>query len=74
VVPGSEAVDETHLTGVPYGVQRAVGRVFGPVGRALGYCVTYDRYLEESFWRSGSDDGGTERIDGIEREVELCPE
>jgi len=66
--------------------------VFGPVGRALGYRATYDRYLEESFWRSGSDDGGnddhgnlaaadlrlsdggTGRIDGIEREVELFPE
>jgi mannose-6-phosphate isomerase-like protein (cupin superfamily) len=43
-------LDETHFAGVPYGVQRAVGRVFGPVGRALGYRATYDRYLEESFW------------------------
>lgn len=59
-VIAEEAVDETHLAGVPYGVQRAVGRVFGPVGRALGYRATYDRYLEESFWRSGSEDGGND--------------
>ena len=49
------AVDETYFAGVPYGVQRAVGRVLGPVGRALGYRATYDRYLEESFWRDGDD-------------------
>ena len=49
------ALEETYFAGVPYGVQRAVGRAFGPVGRALGYRATYDRYLEESFWRTGSD-------------------
>lgn len=52
------ALEETYFAGVPYGVQRAVGRVFGPVGRALGYRATYDRYLEESFWRSAGDDSG----------------
>ena len=59
-VIAEETVDETYFAGVPYGVQRAVGRVFGPVGRALGYRATYDRYLDESFWRSGSDDGGND--------------
>jgi len=53
-VIAEEALDETYFAGVPYGVQRAVGRVFGPVGRALGYRATYDRYLEESFWREGA--------------------
>jgi len=52
------ALDETYFAGVPYGVQRAVGRVFGPIGRALGYRATYDRYLEESFWRSEGDEPG----------------
>lgn len=54
-VIAESAVEETYFAGVPYGVQRAVGRVLGPVGRALGYRATYDRYLEESFWRDGDD-------------------
>ncbi|MEF8876985.1 MAG: cupin domain-containing protein [Haloarculaceae archaeon] len=62
-VIAEEALDETYFAGVPYGVQRAVGRVFGPVGRALGYRATYDRYLEESFWREGTG-AGAERADG----------
>jgi mannose-6-phosphate isomerase-like protein (cupin superfamily) len=49
-------LDETHFADVPYGIQRAVGRVFGPVGRALGYRATYDRYLEESFWRTADEE------------------
>lgn len=66
-VIAEEAVDETHLAGVPYSVQRAVGRVFGPVGRALGYRATYDRYLEESFWRDAAADEDPDepgRVDG----------
>ena len=55
------ALDETYFAGVPYGVQRAVGRVFGPVGRALGYRATYDRYLEESFWRAANEEAADER-------------
>lgn len=65
-VIAEEALEETYFAGVPYGVQRAVGRVFGPVGRALGYRATYDRYLEESFWRAEDDGPGeTGRSDGI---------
>ncbi|MFC6940803.1 cupin domain-containing protein [Salinirubellus sp. GCM10025818] len=52
------ALEETYFADVPYGVQRAVGRLFGPLGRALGYRATYDRYLEESFWRGESDGSG----------------
>lgn len=65
-VIAEEALEETYLAGVPYGVQRAVGRVFGPVGRVLGYRATYDRYLEESFWRTGGDGPGRDagRADG----------
>lgn len=50
------ALEETYFAGVPHEVQRAVGRVFGPVGRALGYRATYDRYLEESFWRTAEEE------------------
>ena len=57
-VIAEEALEETHFAGVPYGLQRAVGRVFGPVGRALGYRATYDRYLDESFWRGEGDGTG----------------
>jgi mannose-6-phosphate isomerase-like protein (cupin superfamily) len=57
-VIAEEALEETHFAGVPYGLQRAVGRVFGPVGRALGYRATYDRYLDESFWRGEGDRTG----------------
>jgi mannose-6-phosphate isomerase-like protein (cupin superfamily) len=55
------ALDETYFAGVPYGVQRAVGRVFGPVGRALGYRATYDRYLEESFLWAADGETASER-------------
>ena len=60
-VIAEKALDETYFADVPYGVQRAVGRVFGPVGRALGYRATYDRYLEESFWRTADEEAAGER-------------
>jgi mannose-6-phosphate isomerase-like protein (cupin superfamily) len=46
----AEGVDETYAAGVPRPLQEAFGALVGPVGRALGYRATYDRYLEESFW------------------------
>jgi mannose-6-phosphate isomerase-like protein (cupin superfamily) len=46
-----ETLDETYFTGVPYGVQRALGGTFGPLARALGYEATQERYLDEAFWR-----------------------
>lgn len=57
-----ETLDETYFTGVPYGVQRALGEAFGPLSRALGYEATEERYLDEAFWRarateSASSDG-----------------
>jgi mannose-6-phosphate isomerase-like protein (cupin superfamily) len=50
-VLAEETIDETYFTAVPYGLQRAVGDLLGPVGRALGYRATYDRYLSEGYWR-----------------------
>jgi hypothetical protein len=52
------ALEETYFADVPYEVQQAVGRLFDPLGRALGYRATYDRYLEESF-RRGEHDGSS---------------
>jgi mannose-6-phosphate isomerase-like protein (cupin superfamily) len=49
-VLAEETIDETYFTAVPYGVQRAFGDVVGPIGRALGYRPTYDRYLTEDYW------------------------
>lgn len=42
---------ETYLTDAPYALQRAYGRLVGPLARALGYRATYEEYLEEEFWR-----------------------
>jgi mannose-6-phosphate isomerase-like protein (cupin superfamily) len=53
---------ETYFTGVPRQLQDAAGEVFGPLARALGYSATYDRYLEESFWRHR--DEGTQATEG----------
>jgi hypothetical protein len=59
-------LEETYFTGVPYGVQRALGDTFGPLARALGYEATDERYLDEGFWRAraGGDDGQSRR--GVE--------
>jgi quercetin dioxygenase-like cupin family protein len=40
----------TYFTDTPSPVQRALAEVFGPVGRALGYRATYERYLDAAFW------------------------
>lgn len=49
-VMAEATLDETHFADVPRTVQRAFGTLLGPVGRALGYEATYDRYTDESFW------------------------
>ena len=51
-------LDETYFTGVPYGVQKALGETFGPLARALEYEPTEDRYLDEAFWRERADEVG----------------
>lgn len=45
-----EMKDVMYLASPPYAVQRALWTVFAPVGRALGYRPTYDRYLRPGFW------------------------
>jgi mannose-6-phosphate isomerase-like protein (cupin superfamily) len=52
-------LEETYFTGVPYGVQKALGEALGPLARAMGYEATEDRYLDEAFWRG--------RVDGADR-------
>jgi mannose-6-phosphate isomerase-like protein (cupin superfamily) len=54
-------LEETYFTGVPYGVQRALGETLGPVARALGYEPVEERFLTESFWRARADEDGTSR-------------
>ncbi len=44
----------TYLAGLPISLQRAYGRLLGPVARRFGYEATYDRYLDEAFWRERS--------------------
>lgn len=51
-VMADETLDDVYFTAVPRPLQRAVGSVLGPVGRALGYDATYERYLDEEFWRA----------------------
>lgn len=51
-VMAEATLDETYFADVPYPVQRAFGELLGPVGRALGYEATYDRYTDEAFWRA----------------------
>lgn len=45
-----EMRDVLYLASPPYAVQRALWTIFAPVGRALGYRATYDRYLRPAFW------------------------
>jgi len=42
--------DVLYLADPPRAVQKALWTVFGPIGRALGYRATYDRYLRPDFW------------------------
>jgi hypothetical protein len=53
-------LDETYFTGVPYGVQKALGEAFGPIARAFGYEPTDERYLDGAFWRDRLDDADSE--------------
>lgn len=57
-VMAEATLDETYFADVPYPVQRAFGDLLGPVGRALGYEATYDRYTDEAFWREHAPSGG----------------
>ena len=50
-VMAAETIDDVYFTDVPYPVQRAVGTTLGPVGRALGYSATYERFLDEAYWQ-----------------------
>jgi len=52
MVMAEAAADETRFVSPPEPVQRALAGVFGPLGRAFGYRATYDRYLDEGFWRA----------------------
>lgn len=49
-----EMRDVLYLVSPPYPVQRALWTVFAPLGRALGYRATYDRYLRPAFWEDAS--------------------
>lgn len=51
-VMAEATLDETYFADVPRTIQRAFGELLGPVGRALGYEATYERYTSESFWRA----------------------
>jgi quercetin dioxygenase-like cupin family protein len=55
-VMAEATLDETYFADVPYPVQRAFGDLLGPVGRALGYEATYEKYTEASFWRAMADE------------------
>lgn len=46
--------DTMYLSSPPRIVQAALWNVFAPIGRALGYQATYDRYLRLSFWEPTS--------------------
>jgi mannose-6-phosphate isomerase-like protein (cupin superfamily) len=56
-VMAEATLDETYFADVPYPVQRALGDLLGPVGRALGYEATYERYTDEAFWREHAPEG-----------------
>jgi quercetin dioxygenase-like cupin family protein len=57
-VMAESTLDETYFADVPRPVQRAFGTLLGPVGRAVGYEATYDRYTDESFWADHPPAGG----------------
>lgn len=46
--------DAMYLSSPPRAVQAILWNVFAPIGRALGYQATYDRYLRLSFWEPAS--------------------
>jgi mannose-6-phosphate isomerase-like protein (cupin superfamily) len=50
-VMGEEFSDDTRFTSPPRPVQDAFHTLIAPVGRALGYRATYDRFLDEEYWR-----------------------
>lgn len=42
--------DEVRTAGVPAPVETALGRLLGPVARALGHEAVEERFLEASYW------------------------
>ncbi|MFP4187953.1 MAG: cupin domain-containing protein [Halobacteriales archaeon] len=50
-VMGDEFSDDTRFTSPPPAVQDVFHAVVAPVGRAFGYTATYDRFLEDDYWR-----------------------
>jgi hypothetical protein len=48
---GDEFSDDTRFSSPPRPVQDAFHAVVAPVGRALGYRATYERFLDDEYWR-----------------------
>ncbi|MDZ7730470.1 MAG: hypothetical protein U5K37_05465 [Natrialbaceae archaeon] len=52
MVMDEEMGDDSVFTSPPPVLQRMLTTMFGPIGRLLGYCATYSRYNEDTFWES----------------------
>ena len=50
MVFAKEMKDSMYLASPPYRIQQALWTIFAPIGRALGYRATYDRYLDPDYW------------------------
>lgn len=50
MVMAEEMGDDTVFTSPPPAVQKVLAKVFGPIGRHLGYRATYPAYVSEEFW------------------------
>ena len=50
MVFGRAMQDVLYLHSPPLPIQRTLWSVFAPVGRALGYRATYDRFLRPTYW------------------------
>lgn len=52
MVMAEEMGDDTVFTSPPPVLQRILARVFGPIGRLLGYRATYPEYEDDAFWET----------------------
>jgi len=51
MVMGAELSDDTVFTHIPPKLQQSLFKLFGPVGKFMGYEAIYERFLEERYWK-----------------------
>ena len=49
---GADLQNDTMFTHVPFGFQKFMFSIFGPIAKWMGYKSLYPQYLQESYWKT----------------------